>query len=296
MDFRQLDSFLMIAKLGNFSKAAKELYLTQPTISNHIKSLEDELGLSLFHRSSWQVTLTEEGQIFLLFAKELMEKRHEMIEAMSQSADRLKGKLVVHTSTIPETYLLPSVIATFRQVNPEVQFLIKHGDSHDIIQAIIDEQIEFGFCGTQIKNNKLEYLPLMQDDMVLIVAKNNPLSELSLKELANLPLILREEGSGHRELLVKGLQKQGLSLRDLNVAAYSDSTETIKKLVIENVGGAFVSRYAIERELEDGLLKVIEFPEVDFRRDFYFVHNKNAKLSQIELAFINLVKETWSQR
>lgn len=294
MDFRQLDSFLMIAKLGNFSKAAKELYLTQPTISNHIKSLEDELGLSLFHRNSWQVSLTEEGEIFLNFAKELMQKRRQMMDAMSLSVDKLKGKLTIHTSTIPETYLLPGLIAKFQQANPEVQFLIKHGDSHDIIQSIIDDQIEFGFCGTQIKHAKLEYLPLVQDEMILVVAGDYPADSLSLKELPNLPLILREEGSGHRDLLVKELQQHSISLRDLQVVAYSDSTETIKQLVQQGVGGAFLSSFAIEQELASGKLKTIKLGDLQFTRDFYFVIHKHAKLSQIEQAFIALVRENWA--
>lgn len=295
MDFRQLDSFLMIAKLGNFSKAAKELYLTQPTISNHIKSLEEELDLVLFHRSSWQVSLTEEGEIFLSFAKELIEKREELMEAMSESVDRLRGKLTIHTSTIPETYLIPKLVARFQGANPEVQFLIKHGDSHDIIQAIIEGQIEFGFCGTKIKHAKLEYAPLIDDEMVLVVAANNPIKGMSINELADFDLILREEGSGHRDLLFKQLQEHGLGHRDLKVVAYSDSTETIKQLAKAGVGGAFLSRYAIERELAEAELRVVPIKNVAFTRSFYFVWHRESKLSRIEQAFVQLVRDTWPQ-
>lgn len=292
MDFRQIDSFLMIAKLGNFSKAAKELYLTQPTISNHIKSLEEELGLSLFHRTSWQVSLTEEGELFHGFARELMDKRHELLEAMNRSVDKLKGKLTIHTSTIPETYLIPKLVARFHAEHPEVQFQIKHGDSHDIIEAMTEGQIDFGFCGTHIKHHKLEYSPLMRDRMVLVVSSHQTETNIDLKDLSEFKLILREEGSGHRDLLVKHLREYGLGLRDLNIVAFSDSTETIKQLVIEGVGGAFLSHYAIEKELADGELKEVSLNGLTFERDFYFVTHKDAKLSQIEQAFIGLVHET----
>lgn len=293
MDFRQIDSFLMIAKLGNFSRAAKELYLTQPTISNHIKSLEEELGLTLFHRSSWEVRLTEEGELFHGFAQELKDKRQELMDAMNRSVNKLKGKLTIHTSTIPEAYLIPGMIARFQSDNPDVQFQIKHGDSHDIIEGLMEGQIDFGFCGTQIKHPKLEYLPLVRDEMVLVVSGKAPEAKLSLKDLKSFNLILREEGSGHRDLLVKELREQGLALKDLNIVAYSDSTETIKHLVIEGVGGAFLSRFAIERELAEGKLKMLSLNGVTFERDFYFVSHKEAKLSQIEQAFVRMVKETW---
>ncbi|HHT20043.1 MAG TPA: LysR family transcriptional regulator [Tissierellia bacterium] len=293
MDFRQIDSFLMIAKLGNFSKAAKELYLTQPTISNHIKSLEEELGLSLFHRSSWEVRLTEEGKLFHGFAQELKDKRRELMDAMNQSVDKLRGKLTIHTSTIPETYLIPGLIARFQSDNPEVQYQIKHGDSHDIIEGLMDGQIDFGFCGTHIRHPKLNYLPLVKDEMVLVVSGRLGEAKLSLEDLPHFNLILREEGSGHRDLLIKELKEQGIALRDLNVVAYSDSTETIKQLVIEGVGGAFLSRFAVERELAEGQLKMLSLNGVTFERSFYFVTHKEAKLSQIEQAFVRLVEQTW---
>lgn len=296
MDFRQIDSFLMIAKLGNFSKAAKELYLTQPTISNHIKSLEEELGLTLFHRSSWEVRLTEEGEIFHGFAKELMEKRQDLMDAMSQSIDKLRGKLTIHTSTIPETYLIPGLVAKFQADNPEVQFLIKHADSHDIIEAITEGQIDFGFCGTYQKHPKLNYLPLLRDEMVLVVSGQQTDDKLALKDLTDFGLILREEGSGHRDLLLKELRDHGISLRDLSIVAYSDSTETIKQLVIEGVGGAFLSRFAIEQELAEGTLKALSLNGITFERDFYFVSHKEAKLSQIEQAFVKLVHDTWPKK
>lgn len=293
MDFRQIDSFLMIAKLGNFSKAAKELYLTQPTISNHIKSLEEELGLTLFHRSSWEVRLTEEGEIFHGFALDLMEKRQELMDAMNQSIEKLQGKLTIHTSSIPETYLVPGLIAKFQSEHPEVQYQIKHGDSHEIIEALMEGQIDFGFCGTQISHPKLNYLPLMRDRLVLVISGNHPESTITLTDLKDLGLILREEGSGHRDLLVRQLKKQDLALRDLKVSAYSDSTETIKHLVAEGVGAAFLSHYSIERELADGTLKEVSIDGLTLERDFYFVSHKDAKLSQIEAAFIKLVHETW---
>lgn len=291
MDFRQLESFLMIAKLKSFSKAAKELYITQPTISNHIKALEEEVGISLFTRSSWETQLTKEGELFLPYAEEILTKKNIMISEVTDAVKKMMGVLSIHTSTIPEIYLLPAMLAEFSKHYPDIQYHIKHADSADIIEGVKNDQMDFGFCGARQADSSLVFLPLIKDEVIFVVPQDFSKKKITLEALTQIPLLMREEGSGHRSLLEAELKKHGLKINQLKTVVLADTAETIKKMVEYGLGASFLSRFAVEQELKDGTLKECKIEGMQLMREFFFVYKKEARWNHLERKFIEFVQE-----
>ncbi len=291
MDFRQLESFISIAKHKSFSKAAREMYLTQPTLSNHIQILEKELGTSLLNRSNRMITLTSAGEIFLNYSVEILNMKHQAEFNLGQYLGKIEGTIDIYSSTIPEQYIIPSLIGIYSKIFPYIKYNIHHFDSFDIVENIRQSKIDYGFTGIFIKDACLEYIPIMSDELVLIVpygmAIENENIDISL--LKTLPIVLREEGSGTRNVLSQELKNKKTSFSDLNIIANVENTQTIKNMVAAGIGCSIISSKAIENEIKLKAFKKYRISDMDLIRNFYFVYSKNKTLAPIEKDFINFV-------
>lgn len=285
MDFKQLESFVMIAKLKSFSRAAEKLYLTQPTISNHIHLLEKELGTILFNRTNKQISMTKAGEIFYEHAISILNKKEHAFFSLEEFKGKIEGILEIASSSIPEQYYLADALKRFAYIYPDVKFNLMKYDTSQVIQKILSGEIDFGIVGAKPESPQLDCIEIMEDEIVL-AGPVNGLSHIETETIADLPLILREEGSGTRSSAMRFLKEiSGLDPESLRVIAEVESNETIKRLVELGMGYSFVSLRSIQREIQEKRIQVVTYDGFRISRSFYFVFHKKRVLSPLSDTF-----------
>ena len=291
MDFKQLESFVTIAKVKSFSKAAEKLFLTQPTISNHIHNLEKELGTALFNRTNKNITLTNAGEILFKYAVSILNKRDHAFFSLNAYKGRIEGILEIASSSIPEQYYLTDVMCAFSAQYPDVKYNLMKYDTKKVIDKLNLGEIDFGIVGAKKDTPQLDYIDIMDDEIVLVApsASFEKIPSIQLSSLADTPLIMREEGSGTRTVVEAALKQAGLGTTELNVVAEIESTETIKRLVSKGLGLSFISKKAVEDEIDNGQMKILKVDELTINRNFYFVYHTKRVLSPLSEAFKDFI-------
>lgn len=296
MNLKQLEAFVQVSESGSFSKAAKELFLTQPTISAHISSLEKELNVRLFIRNTKEVSLSDDGKDLYRYAKQITDLEKAIEERFYMDSDDGKHFITIAASTIPAQYLLPKVLMCYRERYPKEQIKIMETDSSEVVTQVVDHMVDVGFTGTVLEKKHCKYIPFYKDELA-VITPDTPEYRI-LKEqnrddidwIKRKPLILREEGSGTRKEAEKQLKNAGISMEDLDIVASIANQETIKKSVKQGMGITVLSRLAAEDE--DGLL-IFPIPGADEGRDINLVYNKNYQMTRSEDRFIRIVKEVY---
>ncbi len=289
MDFKQLESFITIAKYNSFSKASRDLFLTQPTLSNHIQNLEKELATQLFERKGKTIELTQAGKIFRDHAIELIKQRDSALFQINDLIGQFVGTLELPYSTVPGEAVVPELVAAFVKMFPGIRFKLHHLDSQDVIDAIIEKKYTLGFVGTK-PNNDFESVKVYSDDMVFIGPSSLPLgsAKLVLEQILHLPMIVREEGSASGAIISHLFSKLKQSPY-ANVVAISESFFLSKKLVELGAGFAFVPRSFANAHCHNDKLMIYEIRNIDTHRQFYFVCHKKATLTPLESQFKEFV-------
>lgn len=268
MNLKQLEAFVQVSESGSFSKAAKELFLTQPTISAHISSLEKELNVRLFIRNTKEVSLSDDGKDLYRYAKQITDLEKAIEERFYMDSDDGKHVITIAASTIPAQYLLPKVLMCYRERYPKEQIKIMETDSSEVVTQVVDHMVDVGFTGTVLEKKHCKYIPFYKDELA-VITPDTPEYRI-LKEqnrddidwIKRKPLILREEGSGTRKEAEKQLKNAGISMEALDIVASIANQETIKKSVKQGMGITVLSRLAAEDE--DGLL-IFPIPGADGR-------------------------------
>jgi DNA-binding transcriptional LysR family regulator len=286
MDIHQLKVFASVFRNRSFSRASEELRLTQPTVSEHVRTLEEELGVSLFDRSGRSIHATPEAEILFARATEIIERVGEIPGALSEHRLVLAGQVVLGASSIPGTYILPPAIAAFRARYPAVSFEVRIGDSREIAAAVAAHELLLGVVGSKIALGHLQYRPLMDDDLIVIDRPGAWEGPMTLKRLIERPAVVREEGSGTRREAERILQAAGTDPGRLQVAAILGSTEAVKHGVQAGLGWSVVSRRAVEAELAAGLLREVALKGVRMNRSFQLVTHGRRTLPAPYRAFV----------
>ena len=291
MEFHQLEIFLAVADTKRFSKAAKRLFLSQSTISSHIKNLEAELQKTLFIRSTKSVRLSPDGYIFLRYAEAMLKTREAALEALNTPSGII---LRIGASTIPSSYLLPDLLQGFRETHPYTFFDIQQGDSSEILEKIMDGSLEVGFIGKKEDTSKCVFLPFCKDHLVLaapaspyylsLFRRNPPITEL-LKE----PIILREQGSGTRKAADLYLDSIGISTDSLHVIARTNDLEAVKQMIRNGMGISILSHYAVKDLQERGQILVHPLSS-EIQRSFYIVYRSDNTLKTAFQDFIKYIR------
>lgn len=297
MNLKQLEAFVQVSESGSFSKAAKELFLTQPTISAHISSLEKELNVRLFIRNTKEVSLSDDGKDLYRYAKQITDLEKAIEERFYMDSDDGKHVITIAASTIPAQYLLPKVLMCYRERYPKEQIKIMETDSSEVVTQVVDHMVDVGFTGTVLEKKHCKYIPFYKDELA-VITPDTPEYRI-LKEqnrddidwIKRKPLILREEGSGTRKEAEKQLKNAGISMETLDIVASIANQETIKKSVKQGMGITVLSRLAAEDE--DGLL-IFPIPGADEGRDINLVYNKNYQMTRSADRFIRIVKEVYN--
>ncbi len=294
MQFHQLRTFATAAECQGFTRAAETLGITQAAVSQHIASLEKELGVRLFHRQSRRVSLSDEGRRLYPYAVKILELVQQAVDEVSRSKTALRGTLRIAASTAPAAGLLSDLLAEFHRRFPEVRETVMVSDSQAAIEAVTTGQADVGLVGELPRANALDARPIASDELVLVVAPRHALAKkkgVSIADLRNEPLIVREPGSGTRHCLEQALESHGLSLRELTIALEVNSNEAIRAAVERGVGIAFVSSNTIARG--EGLGKMVPIKMRGFRprRYLYVITDPNRVLAAPVRQFIALLEE-----
>ena len=291
MEMKQLEIFTCVAKNLSFSKAAEEMYISQPSVSSHISSLEKNLGTQLLIRNTKGVSLTKAGQDFLVYAQKILALREQALYDISGSNQSISGIIDIIASTIPVQHLLPEIISSFQKKWPNIVFSVEQVSSCGVKQAMNGFRYDFGMVGTIFDDDDRFNRRLIYDDELVLIYPNDTKqkSELIHKDFAkfllSVPFIMRETGSGTRAEIEILLSKIGVELCDLRIPAYFPDTHSILLAVSHGMGVSLISKIAAEMYVDAGLVKMACMDSPLFRRQIYLLHSKALWLSPVQQAF-----------
>ncbi len=284
MDFEQIRAFLNVASLKSFSEAGEKMFISQPSISVRIKSLEEELGVKLFDRSkAREPALTEAGKIFLDYAQSMINMQDECREKLSGQREAASGLVYIGSSTVPGSYLLPALLAAFKDVTASIDFNVNILDTSAVLEGVLNYSYDLGYVGLVKQDERLKYIPLVDDELVLCVRKGL-LKKADYREgvpvdvLLSHHLILREKGSATRQLLEKKLIESGFDLNGFIGITYINSLEGIKQAVKAGLGVAVVSRLSVDEMVQAGSVDIYPICGLDLHRSLYLVYHHSRVL------------------
>lgn len=298
MNLKQLEAFVEVAEGGSFSRAAKNLYLTQPTISAHVASLEKELEVRLFVRNTKEVSLSAEGQTLYKYASQMVDLEKRIEEEFGERRKLGRQCITIAASTIPSQYLLPRIMTRFNEKYPGEQIKLSEADSARVVGQVVEHMVDIGFTGTVLEKKHCKYIPFYRDELVIITPNTEEYQERAktpedISWLLEEPVIMREEGSGTRKEAEKQLRSAGIRPEQLNVIANIENQETIKESVCRGMGISILSKLAAIDKLEDGSALSFVIPGADRGRNINVVYNKNNQLSVSAERFLKVVQEVY---
>ncbi len=295
MDFR-LKVFHSVACNLSFTKASRELFISQPAISKHIHELEVRYKTPLFERIGSRIRLTRAGELLFSHTTQILSAYRQLDFEMNLLTDHFSGELRMGASTTIAQYVLPPVLSSFINTFPDIRVSLLNGNSRDIERALQEGKITLGLVEGLAHQNVLHYTPFMKDELVVVAHTGSSLAaydEITFEQLCTLPLVLRENGSGTLAVLESTLAERQVKLSQLNVLIQLGSTESIK-LFLENADAlGIISVRAVTRELMAGRLKVIEVEGFRAERMFAFVEPQGQN-SGVEENFIRYANQHWS--
>lgn len=295
MDLRLLEIFCRVYKERSFSRAAKKIGLSQPTVSVHIRDLEETLGTPVFNRLGREIEPTEAGRFLYEQAEPLVSLKRDLTEKMAAFLDRVEGLLTIGASSVPGEHLLPELVTHFHATHPGVKLRLRISDTAETIDDLRHGDIEIGVVGGTLPDKDLLFEPFSSDSLVLLVPATGPWGgrkKLSPGELYELPLIVREPGSATRTSLEQALAARKIKLADLNIVAELGSMGAIREAVRTGGGASFVSRTTIASDLRAGTLRLARVPELDaIVRTYYTVISRKRVLTPLASAFLEYLRQ-----
>lgn len=293
MDLRRLDVFCKVVELKSFTKAAAAMGLAQPTVSEHIRSLEDMLGEKLVDRLGREAVPTAAGRIFYQYSRNIIRLREEAIQAVEHFRGNLSGHLVLGASTIPGTYVLPKLIGAFKEQHPAVLLTLRIGDTTSVAKDILQGELEAGVVGSRWNDRRLVTEEAFSDELILTVPSEHSWASresIMLEELTGEPFIMREQGSGTRMVMTKILEQHSFDVSRLNVVAEMGSTEAVRQGIKAGIGVSILSNHAVDSDIQQGALASVRLQGVQFLRPLFLVLRKNRNLSPVCSAFVEFVR------
>jgi len=262
----------MVAHHGSFTKAAEQLFISQPAVSKAVRNIEESYKSTFFIRKRNSIELTEDGKVFLKYAKRILSIYSEMENRFINDKEIVPSKLKFGLSTTVASYVIPKVIANFRTQFPQTKFDIKSGNSEAIESLILDQSLDFGITEGKNTNPQLQFREFVKDEIVLVTNANNkqfPSDVITKNTLSNIPFVMREFGSGTRDIIQSVLKKH--QIMSLQTVVTLNSTEAIKHYLYYSDNYAFISIHAVSEDLLANKLKIIDVKGLAIHRWFYFV-------------------------
>jgi len=293
MEDHKLRVFCAVAETKSFSKASELIHLTQPAVSLQIQAMEELYETRLFDRSGNSINLTPAGEILYKRAKEILALYAEAQQNISEITGAIKGSLSIGASSTIGNYLLPHIIAAFKKKVPQVNISLVVSNTKIITERLNAGEIDIALVEGDVSKQRFSVEPLISDELVVVMSPAHPWADrrsLSAIELTKEPLILREEGSGTRQIILKHLEEHGIKLDQLKIALVMGSTEAIKGAVEEGLGVSIMSGWAVRKWLKQGLLKAVTFKDLKFHRSFTIISPKRNYSTHTAKEFLNFLK------
>ena len=299
MENFKLKVFRSVAKNLSFTKAANELFISQPAITKNIHSLESELGLRLFNRKGNKIYLTDEGLVLLEHSEKLFSLQLKLEDDLNSFKDIPTGSFRLGASTTIAQYVIPPVLSIFHKRFKDVKLSLLTGNTEQIAEALLKGEIDLGIVEGKIKSKDIHYSKFISDELVAAASSKNQLiniNEISLEKLTLLPLVLRERGSGTLEVIEHAFKSRKIKLSGLNVRMYLGSTEAIKLYLEHDDCVGFVSIRALEKELIAGSHRIIKIKNFQIKRILEFITPQGLKPTRIATQFIRFAKDYYNQK
>lgn len=285
MDYRD-EVFLLVAENLSFSKAAEDLFISQPAVTKHIKELESRLNIALFERKGNKIYLTKAGKLIYTHLKKIKQAYQEMEFELGRLNDTFKGVLRVGASSTISQYLIPKVIAAFHKRYPKIELHLLNGNSFEVEQKLFENEIDLGLVENVSSQSSIKYIDFLDDELVIVTGSNSVYAKkktLSAEDLQTLPIVLREKGSGTLEVIQKALSKYNIPIDKLNILIHLGSTEAIKNFLCDFDGIAVVSVSSIEKELRLKEITQLELKGIRLNRKFRIALMQGHEVSATKL-------------
>jgi DNA-binding transcriptional LysR family regulator len=287
MDFDQLETFLEVARHASFSRAAEKRFRTQPAISAQIRALEEEVGARLFDRSGGRVALTAPGKVFQRYSEEALESRRAALAAVGEMERVPRGEIVVGANEATCLHILPEVFADFKKQYASVAVSIHRSERARIMEAIIENSVDFGVVSLPVADNRLTVVPIHRDELVVIVPPRHPLAKrkaVAMADVVKYPLLLPKVGRT-RDAIENLFHERHLRP---NISMELDSSELLKRFVAADVGVGFIARSNVVEDVRAKVLAAVPLADAQIKRDLALVFRKDKALSRAALAFIDI--------
>lgn len=296
MEFKQLEAFVAVVDYGSFSEAARRLYLTQPTISAHIRTLENELNAKLLQRSTKKLSITAKGQQLYDSAVSMLHIRDNLLENFYEEKKRV---IDLGVSTIPSSYLLPELLAGFGKLSPNVYFHSLQSDSAGAIQRVADGSVDVSLVGQDTGEENCCFIPFCQDRLVIAAPVNQHYLQMksrpvTFRDFMADPIIMREKGSGTKKEMDLFLESIGVSPEELHVVARMNDLESIKRSIVNGIGISVLSARSVQDLEKTKQILLFPLDESAHMRNFYIVYSKNRILKPHVRQFIQFVREFYN--
>ncbi|MCK5505922.1 MAG: LysR family transcriptional regulator [Thermodesulfovibrionia bacterium] len=290
MDVYQLEVFTAVYVNRSFSRASEELNITQPSVSIHIKKLEEELGVSLFDRVGKKTIPTKEGEFLFQRAEEIIQKINNIRTDLIGSEDTVAGLLRIGASSIPGSYIIPQAVAGFKKIYPDISFRINIDNSREITEKIISGELLCAIVDEINNKDNIACLHEIEDELILVAAPGfTGKKVITPFKLLTMPILVRDEGSDATRSMEKQHLINRISIKALNVVATLGSTESIKEAVKSGLGAAILSRFVVKDDLKAGLVEEIRIRGVRMKRKFYVISHKNRSLPVRYTVFLDFL-------
>ncbi len=287
MDFDQLETFLEVARLSSFSRAAEKRFRTQPAISAQIRAMEEEVGAKLLDRSGGKVALTAAGKIFQKYAEDTVQSRRNVLTMIAEMERVPGGEIVVGANEGTCMHVLPEVFAHFKKQYPSVGVNVRRLESTGVLECVVDHSVDFGVVSLPVNDKRLTVVPIHRDELVVICAPGHELSKcktVEIEKVAQFPLLVPKYGKT-REAIEDLFSQRNLSP---NISMELDSSELLKRFAAADVGVGFIARSNVLEDVKSKSLVALNLADAQIKRDLALVFRKDKALSRAALAFIEI--------
>ncbi|CAN5447740.1 LysR family transcriptional regulator [soil metagenome] len=297
IDYRY-EVFLAVASRMSFSKAAQDLFVSQPSLSKQVKLLEEEAGIALFERKGNSITLTPSGEKLFdqLQKAKLIQRDIQSDFTSTRNNLEVKGDLKIGASTTISLYVIPKILATFHKQFPNANVLLVNRNSDNILKALQQHEVDLACIENNYGISSVRSTPFMKDEIIAVCSKGSSyrLDTMELGMLLSRPVALREIGSGTLSALTNSLKKLGVKPGDLKIRARLGGTEALKNYLLEGEAIGFLSRLAVKKEIEAGELFEIKIPGLIIKRNFHFVMRKGEESVGLTKHFIKMATKQYA--
>ncbi len=292
MDIRKLEVFCKVVEYKSFTKAAQWAMISQPTVSEHIRSLEEQVGQRLIDRLGRKVEATPVGQLLYNYALKIIRLQEESMQAIEVFSGNLIGRILIGSSTIPGTYILPHMLGRFIESNQDIKANIEISNSRAIAQKVIAGEYDLGIIGATWNERSLEWTQVLTDELSVVMRPDHPLAkqkEIEVEGILKEPFIFREHGSGTRKVIAGLLEQQGYRESSLREAAVIGTTAAVKEAIKAGIGISIISLRAIEEDICHGSLVGRPLKDIRMERPFYLIQRRNRELTPVAAVFVEFL-------